>query len=112
MLAALLRRHAGARVLGERTFGKDYAMRVERIDDDWQALVPDGRLEVPGEVLAGGLRPDGPIPDELAVAAADALRGRARRGRGPRWHGGPLRAQSIAIGEPIEPVAPLIGDGL
>ena len=66
VLAALLRRHAGARVLGERTFGKNYAMRVERIDADWQALVPDGRLEVPGELLAGGLRPDGPIPDELA----------------------------------------------
>ncbi len=67
VLAALLRRHAGARVLGERTFGKDYAMRVERIDAEWQALVPDGRLDVPGEVLAGGLRPDGPIPDELAA---------------------------------------------
>jgi hypothetical protein len=67
VLAALLRRHAGARVLGERTFGKNYAMRVERIDADWQALVPDGRLEVPGELLAGGLRPDGPIPDELAA---------------------------------------------
>jgi C-terminal processing protease CtpA/Prc len=67
VLAALLRRHAGARVLGERTFGKDYAMRVEPIDSEWQALVPDARLEVAGEVLAGGLRPDGPIPDELAA---------------------------------------------
>jgi Peptidase family S41 len=68
VLAALLRRHAGARVLGERTFGKDYVLRVERIDRDWQALIPDGRIEVPGEVLAGGLQPDGPISDQLAAS--------------------------------------------
>jgi C-terminal processing protease CtpA/Prc len=67
VLAALLRRYAGAAVLGERTFGKDYVLRVERIDSDWQALIPDGRIEVPGEVLADGLIPDGPIPDGLAA---------------------------------------------
>jgi hypothetical protein len=67
VLAALLRRHAAATVLGERTFGKDYVLRVERLDADWQALIPDGRIEVPGEVLAGGLLPDGPIPTELAL---------------------------------------------
>jgi C-terminal processing protease CtpA/Prc len=67
VLAALLRRHAGATVLGERTWGKDYVLRVEPIDHDWQALVPDGRIEVPGETLAGGLLPDGPIPPALAV---------------------------------------------
>jgi hypothetical protein len=55
-------------VLGERTFGKDYVLRVERIDRDWQALIPDGRIEVPGEVLAGGLQPDGPISDQLAAS--------------------------------------------
>jgi carboxyl-terminal processing protease len=67
VLAALLRRHAGAAVLGERTWGKDYVLRVEAIDPDWRALVPDGRIEVPGEILAGGLVPDGPIPAALAV---------------------------------------------
>ena len=67
VLAALLRRHAGARVLGERTWGKDYALRIEPIDRDWRALVPDGRIAVPGEVLAGGLVPDGPIPERLAA---------------------------------------------
>lgn len=65
VLAALLRRHAGAVVLGERTWGKDYVLRVEPIDHDWRALIPDGRIEVPGETLAGGLIPDGPIPDRL-----------------------------------------------
>jgi carboxyl-terminal processing protease len=67
VLTALLRRYAGAAVLGERTFGKDYVLRVERIAPDWQALIPDGRIEVPGEILAGGLTPDGPIPAELAA---------------------------------------------
>jgi len=46
-------------VLGERTF--------ERIDPDWPALIPEGRIEVQGEILAGGLTPDGPIPDGLAA---------------------------------------------
>ena len=68
VLAALLRRYAGATVLGERTFGKDYALRVEPIAHGWRALIPDGRLEVGGEILAGGLVPDGPIPDELAAS--------------------------------------------
>ena len=68
VLAALLRRHAGATVLGERTWGKDYVLRVEPIDPDWRALIPDGRIEVPGEILAGGLVPDGPIPAELAAS--------------------------------------------
>ena len=67
VLAALLRRHAGATVLGERTWGKDYVLRVEAVNADWRALVPDGQIEVPGEVLAGGLLPDGPIPAELAA---------------------------------------------
>lgn len=67
VLAALLRRHAGAAVLGEPTFGKDYVLRVEPLDADWRALIPDGRIEIPDETLAGGLVPDGPIPVELAA---------------------------------------------
>jgi C-terminal processing protease CtpA/Prc len=66
VLAALLRRHAGAAVLGERTWGKNHVLRVEPLHQEWRALVPDGRIEVPGERLAGGLVPDGPIPGELA----------------------------------------------
>jgi C-terminal processing protease CtpA/Prc len=66
VLAALLRRHAGALVLGARSWGKDYVMRVEPLSQDWRALVPDARIEVPGERLAGGLLPDGPIPAALA----------------------------------------------
>lgn len=68
VLAALLRRHAGASVLGERTWGKDYVLRVAPIDHDWRALIPAGRIEVPGEVLAGGLVPDAPITAPLAAS--------------------------------------------
>jgi Peptidase family S41 len=68
VLAALLRRYADATVLGERTFGKDYALRVEPIAQGWRALIPDGRLEVADESLSGGLLPDGPIPAELAAS--------------------------------------------
>ena len=68
VLAALLRRHAGARVFGERTWGKDYVLRVEPIDHDWRALIPAGRIEVPGEVLVGGLVPDGPITEDLSAS--------------------------------------------
>jgi hypothetical protein len=68
VLAALLRQHAGAAVLGDRTWGKDYVLRVEPVDPDWRALIPDGRIEVPGEVLAGGLVPNGAIPAELAAS--------------------------------------------
>ena len=68
VLAALLRRYADATVLGERTFGKDYVLRIEPIAQGWRALIPDGRLEVPGEILAGGLVPDGPIPTRLAAS--------------------------------------------
>jgi hypothetical protein len=67
VLAALLRRHAGAILLGERTRGKDHVLRIEPLNQDWRALIPDGRIEVPGEVLAGGLVPDGPIPEPLAA---------------------------------------------
>jgi carboxyl-terminal processing protease len=68
VLAAMLRRYAGATVLGERTWGKDYVLRVVPIDHDWRALVPDARIEVPGEILAGGLLPDGPVPADLAAS--------------------------------------------
>ena len=103
VLAALLRRHAGATVLGERTWGKDYVLRVEAVDPDWRALIPDGQIEVPGEILAGGLLPDG-RSRRARGARRHILKGRARRTR-PRLRRFVV-AQSIATGEPIEPVAP------
>ena len=63
ILAALLRRYAGAELRGARTAGKDYLLRVVPVDHDWQLLLPSERVEVPGETLAGGLVPDDPLPD-------------------------------------------------
>ena len=62
ILAALLRRHAGAAIAGRRSVGKDYLMRAIPVHHDWRLLVPAGRVEVPGEVIAGGLTPDRPAP--------------------------------------------------
>lgn len=58
VLAALLRRFAGAEILGARTAGKDYLLRAIPVDQNWRLLVPAERITVPGEILAGGLVPD------------------------------------------------------
>jgi C-terminal processing protease CtpA/Prc len=58
ILAALLRVHAGAEIVGSRTFGKNYLHRIVPIDHDWRLLVPAERIEVPGTRIAGGLIPD------------------------------------------------------
>ena len=58
VLAALLRRHAGARLIGARTLGKDWLTRLIPVDHDWRLALPAERIEVPGEALAAGLAPD------------------------------------------------------
>ena len=80
-------------------------LRVEPVDHDWRTLIPDGRIEVPGEVLAG-------CPD-----ASSSQHGSARtEGPRPEERDPPAEGRTfaylIAIGEPIEPVAPRIGTGL
>lgn len=66
ILAALLRRHAGAEIVGGRTRGKDYLVRAIPVTHDLRLIVPAGRVEVPGETLAGGLEPDRPAEGLLA----------------------------------------------
>jgi|AP95_1055475.scaffolds.fasta_scaffold19686_2 carboxyl-terminal processing protease len=63
MLAALLRRHGGAEIVGETTFGKDFIYRTIPVDHDWRLLIPAERIDIPGEILAGGLIPDRPAPE-------------------------------------------------
>lgn len=58
ILAAILRVHADAEIVGSRTFGKNYLHRVVPVDHDWRLLVPAERIEVPGTTVAGGLMPD------------------------------------------------------
>ena len=57
-LAALLRLHAGARLVGARTLGKDWLTRLVPVDHDWRLAIPAERIEVSGEALAQGLAPD------------------------------------------------------
>ncbi|MDX1425437.1 MAG: hypothetical protein R3322_19990, partial [Kiloniellales bacterium] len=65
-----LSRHAGARLAGARTAGKDYLTRVIAVDHDWRLLLPAERIEVPGVALAGGLRPPGGPPSDAPPLAA------------------------------------------
>ena len=58
VLAALLRRHAGARLVGAPTLGKDWLTRLVPVDHDWRLAISAERIEVPGEALARGLVPD------------------------------------------------------
>ncbi len=66
LLAALLRRHAGARLLGARTFGKNWLVGAVPLAQGWALLVPSAIVSVPGERIGGGLSPDAPLPPEFA----------------------------------------------
>lgn len=58
VLAALLHRYAGARLVGERTHGKNWAEQPLRVGHGWHLMVRAGEIRVDGEVLEGGLVPD------------------------------------------------------
>ncbi len=63
VLAALLRVHAGARIVGRRSYGKTRLTRVVPVTHDWRLLVAAERIEAPGTRIAGGIRPDAPLND-------------------------------------------------
>ncbi len=71
ILTALLRRYAGAEIVGSRTYGKDYLLRIIPVNQDWRLFFPAERVEVPGETISGGLLPDRPIPESLADLLRD-----------------------------------------
>ena len=74
VLAALLRRHASARLIGAPTLGKDWLTRLVPVDHDWRLAIPAERIEVPGETLAQGLAPDiEAAPDERQSRARPSL---------------------------------------
>lgn len=58
VLTALLKIHGGAVIVGSRTFGKNYLLRVVPVSHDTRLLVPAETVEVPGIDLVGGLVPD------------------------------------------------------
>ena len=62
VLAALLRRQAGAAIAGRRTAGKDHLTRVVPVDNDWRLMLRAEAIRIPGETIRGSVRPDGPIP--------------------------------------------------
>ncbi len=58
VFAALLKKHARARIIGTRSRGKDWLHVAIPVRQGWQLLVPHARMEVPGITLRGGLVPD------------------------------------------------------
>ena len=58
VLAALLKQHAGAHLIGGQTYGKNYLSRVIPIHHDLRLVIPDARITIPGIRLVGGLIPD------------------------------------------------------
>ncbi|MBT6442796.1 MAG: hypothetical protein HOK61_10265 [Alphaproteobacteria bacterium] len=65
VLAALLRQHAGAQILGLRSRGKDWLQRLVAVNHDYRLVLPVASIHVSGVKLAGGLVPDGPLPVDL-----------------------------------------------
>ena len=59
VLAALLRRYAGARLIGAQTLGKDWLTRLIPVDHDWRLAIP-GRANR-GAGRAPGTGPSSPI---------------------------------------------------
>jgi len=60
---ALLRLHAGARVLGETSRARGLIMEQIPVTPGWALRVPSGEVIVPGNVLSDGLIPDGPLTE-------------------------------------------------
>lgn len=64
VFAALMRVHVQAKIIGKRSFGKNYLLRIIPVTHDWQLLVPAEIISVSGTSLAGGI-----IPDEIMCCA-------------------------------------------
>lgn len=60
--AALLRVHAGARVLGTVSLARGYVVDTVPVSPGWALRVPTGRITVVGDVLTDGLIPNGTLP--------------------------------------------------
>lgn len=58
ILAALLKKHRHAPLVGTRTFGKTYLHRVVPLTQDWDLYVPSEHVVIEGIDMAGGLSPD------------------------------------------------------
>lgn len=63
VFAALMKRYAGARILGTSSGGALRLYKRIPVMHGWVLLLPTGMLEVSGIELAGGLIPDGPLPN-------------------------------------------------
>ncbi len=58
VFAAILRTRLGARIMGARTWGKNWLLSAIPVNNDWRLFVPSAIMRVPGARLDGGLVPD------------------------------------------------------
>lgn len=61
--AALVRKHAGARVFGETSRTRGYRVEAVPVTHGWALEVPTGRLSMPEGDLETGVVPDAPVPE-------------------------------------------------
>ena len=58
LFSALLRQYAGAKLVGEKTRGKDWLLKVVPVNDKFWLSIPAGQIFVPGEKIVDGILPD------------------------------------------------------
>ena len=61
--AALMRKHAGAVVLGETSRARGFVMQSIPVTPGWALVVPSAQVIMPEDDLTNGLIPDGPVPE-------------------------------------------------
>ena len=82
VLAALLRRHAGARLVGARTLGKDWLSRLVPPDHDWRLSIRGRAHRSTGRAAGAGSRAR--YPGRAARRAVTGVPSSACLIRGPR----------------------------
>jgi Peptidase family S41 len=73
ILAALLRQRAGAKIVGKRTFGKDYLLHAIPVSHDLELVVPGKQVVILGETMRGGIEPDGSIAEHTRTVPIRCL---------------------------------------
>ncbi len=66
IFTGLMRVYGKAVIMGQKTYGKDYLLRIIPVSHDWQLLIPAETITISGVKLAGGI-----VPDVIETAVHD-----------------------------------------
>ncbi len=58
IFTGLMRVYGKATIKGQKTYGKNYLLRIIPVNHTWQLLIPAETIIIPGTSIAGGLIPD------------------------------------------------------